>query len=193
MDATRVKGATDIASYMAASVTYSATATANIVFEIASPVATAQQKAMLVRVHRILFSATQTVAGNIGDWRLEKRAQATGGTSASMTAVPLDSGQLAARASVKNYTAEPTPGTLVGILWQPRMLVPAPATAIQPAWVFDFDTSKLLNGKPISLRAGEALSLNFGGGALPTGLANCQASVYWTEEALPGATVFKPQ
>jgi len=132
----------------------------------------------------VLFSATQTVAGNIGDWRLERRAAATGGTSASMTAVSLDSGQTAATASVRNYTAEPTPGALTGILWQPRMLVPAPATAVQPAWVFDFDTTKLLNGRPITLRAGEALSLNFGGGALPTGLASCQASVYWTEEKL---------
>lgn len=180
MDSMRVRGATDLPSYMAASVTYSATAAAEIVFEISN---TATPK-RLIRVHRILFSATQTVAGNIGDWRLEKRAAATVGTSASMTAVSLDSSQVAASASVLNYTANPTKGTLVGIIYQPRMLVPAPATAVSPASVFDFDLTSLLPGRPISLRASEALSLNLGGGTIPTGLANLQVSVYWTEEKL---------
>lgn len=184
MDSQRVRGATDLPSYMAASVTYSATAAATVVFEISNPTASAPPLQRIVRVQRILFSAVQTVAGNIGDWRLEKRATSTGGTSASMTAVPLDSGQKAATASALNYTANGTPGALVGILWQPRMLVPAPATAVNPAYVFDFDTSQLLNGKPISLRAGEALSLNFGGGTIPTGLASCQVSVFWTEEKI---------
>lgn len=184
MDAQRVRGATDLASYMAASVTYSATAAATVVFEISNPAAAAPPLQKLVRVHRVLFSATQTTAGNIGDWRLEKRVAATGGTSASMTAVPLDSGQTPATAVARNYTANGTPGTLAGILWQPRMLVPAPATVINPAYVFDFDTTFLLNGKPVSLRAGEALSLNLGGGTIPTGLANLQVSVYWTEEKL---------
>lgn len=184
MLSTRVRGATDLNSYMAASVTYSATAAATVVFEIASQAATASQKGRLLRVNRVLFSAVQTTAGNIGDWRLERRAQATGGTSASMTAVPLDSSQPAAFASVLNYTSNPTPGTLTGILWQPRVHVPAAATAVYPAWVLDFDMSQMLNGKAVTLRPGEALSLNFGGGALPTGLASCQASVYWTEEQL---------
>lgn len=184
MDSQRVRGATDIASYMAASVTYSATATAGIVFEISNPAAAAPPLQRIVRVHRVLFSATQTTAGNIGDWRLERRAAASGGTSASMTAVAMDSGQTAALAGVRNYTAEPTPGALTGIIWQPRVMVPAPATVLQPATVFDFDTRSLLNGRPVTLRAGQALSLNLGGGALPTGLANLQVSVYWTEEKL---------
>jgi hypothetical protein len=151
MDATRVKGATDIPSYMAASVTYSATAAATGVFEICNPAAAQREAQKVIRVHRVLFSAVQTTAGNIGDWRLEKRAvAATAGTAASMTAVPVDSSQLAATATVKNYTANPSGlGTLVGIIYQPRMLVPAPATAIAPATVMDFDTSTLLNGKPL--------------------------------------------
>lgn len=184
MDSTRVRGAQETPSYMAASVTYSATATANIVFELSNPAQSSSPLQRIVRVHRILFSATQTVAGNIGDWRLERRAAATGGTSASMTAVPLDSGQTVALAASKNYTADPTPGTLRGIIWQPRMLVPAPATAINPVYVFDFDTTQLLNGRPVTLRSGEAISLNLGGGALPTGLANLQVSAYWTEERI---------
>ncbi len=190
MDSLRVRGATDLPSYMAASVTYSATATASIVFEISNP----STSNRLVRVHRVLFSAIQTTAGNIGDWRLERRAAASGGTSASMTAVPADSSQLPATAVCRNYTAEPTPGALTGIIFQPRVLVPQASSVVNPATVLDFDTRHLLNGRPVTLRAGQALSLNFGGGALPTGLASCQASVYWTEEPLTsGGTAFKAQ
>lgn len=179
MDSQRVRGATDLATYMAASVTYSATAAATVVFSISG------SASRLVRVHRVLFSATQTVAGNIGDWRLEKRSTAnTAGTSASMTAVPHDSGIIPATASVRNYTDNPSAlGTLTGIIYQPRMLVPAPATAVNPACVFDLDCTALLNGQPISLRGvAEHLDLNFGGGTIPTGLANLQATVVWTEE-----------
>lgn len=195
MDSIRVKGATEIPSYMAASVTYSATAAATVVFEIGSPAATASNNpGKIVRVHRIIFSAIQTTAGNIGDWRLEKRALSTGGTSVSMTAVPLDSAQPASVASVLSYTNSPTPGTLVGIIYQPRMMVPQASSVLQPASVFDFDTTKLMNGKPITLRPGQAISLNFGGGALPTGLASCQVSVYWTEEPLTASpAAYRPQ
>jgi hypothetical protein len=191
MDATRVKGATDIPAYMAASVTFSATAAATVVFEITQPATPTR----LVRVHRVLFSATQTTAGNIGDWRLELGSTSTtGGTSASVTAVPVDSSQLSASASVKNFTANGNAGTLIGIIYQPRMLVPAPATAINPATVIDFDTTSLLNGRPITLRkAGESLRLNFGGGTIPSGLANCQATIYWTEEPIPNGTAYKAQ
>jgi len=191
VDATRVKGATDIPAYMAASVTYSATAAATVVFEIANVAAPSK----IIRVHRVQFSGTQTAAANIGDWRLELASTScTAGTSASVTAVKLDSTQTAATATVKNYTANPNLGVLVGILWQPRMLVPAPATAITPATVFDFDTTCLLNGRPITLRANEALRLNFGGGTIPSGLASCQASVYWTEEPIAATgTAYKAQ
>jgi len=178
MDSQRVRGATDLPTYMAASVTYSATAAATIVFELSNP----STSNRLVRVQRFVFSAVQTTAGNIGDWRLEKAAAATGGTSASMTAVPLDSSQVAAKASALNYTANPTGGTLVGILYQPRVLVPQASSAVNPATVIDFDTTSLLNGRPVTLRAGEALRLNFGGGTIPSGLASCQATVLWTEE-----------
>lgn len=180
MDSLRVRGATDLPTYMAASVTYSAAATATVVFEISNP----STSNRLVRVHRFLFSAIQTTAGNIGDWRLERAAPATGGTSAVMTAVPLDSSQVAAQAVCRNYTAEPTPGALTGIIYQPRLLVPQASSVVNPATVMDFDARDLLNGRPITLRANQALRLNFGGGALPTGLASCQATVYWTEEKL---------
>lgn len=184
MESTRVRGATDVPAYMAASVTYSATAAATVVFEIAN-LAAASVTPKLVRVHRVQFSAIQSTAGNIGDWRLELASTSTtGGTSASMTAVKLDSSQDAATATVKNFTANGNPGTLTGIIWQPRMLVPQASSAVQPATVFDFDTRNLLNGRPITLRLGQALRLNFGGGTIPSGLASCQASVYWTEEKL---------
>lgn len=181
MDALRVRGATDLPAYMGASVTYSATAAAEVVWEIANPAGSTR----LVRVHRVQFSGTQTTAGLVSVWRLEKCSTiCTGGTAASITAVPVDSSQLAAMATFKNYTANPTKGTLVGILWQPAMLVPAPASVAQPGTVFDFDSTCLLNGRPITLRVGESLRMNMGGGTIPSGLASCQVSAYWTEEKL---------
>lgn len=179
----RSRGAVDIPSFMAASVTYSATTAATVVWEIGQPATPTR----LIKVHRVLFSAVQTAAGNIGDWRLEiGSTSTTGGTSASMTAVQMDSGQpIAASSLVKNYTGNPNVGTLTGIIWQPRMLVPAAATAINPSYVFDFDTRDLLVGNGITLRkSGESLRLNMGGGTIPTGLASCQVSVYWTEEKI---------
>lgn len=182
-DATRVKGATDIPAYMAASVTFSATAAAEVVWEINNPGESTQSKPRIVRVHRVVLSGIQSTAGNIGDWRLELASTSTtAGTSASVTAVKLDSSQVAAVATVKNWTANGNKGTLTGIIWQPRVLVPQASSAVNPATVLDFDTSYLLNGRPITLRSGESLRINFGGGTIPSGLANVQVSCYWTED-----------
>lgn len=183
MDSTRVKGASDVPAYMGASVTYSATAAATVVWEIHNPTAAANATQKVVRVHRVMLSAVQTTGGNIGDWRLELASTScTAGTSASVTAVAIDSTQVAATATVKNYTANANLGTIRGIIWQPRVTIPAPATIINPSYVMDFDATSLLNGRPITLRANEALRLNFGGGTIPSGLANVQVSCYWTEE-----------
>lgn len=181
MNSQRVQGATELPSYMAASVTYSATAAATVVWEINNPTTSDR----LVKVHRFQFSATQTTGGLVSVWRLElASATSTGGTAASVTAVKVDSSQVAAQATVKNYTANPTAGALTGIIWQPAVLVPAPASVVNPGTVMDFDTRDLLNGRPITLRKGESLRLNMGGGTIPSGLASCQANVYWTEEKL---------
>lgn len=182
-DAQRVKGATDIPAYMAASVTFSATAAATVVWEINNPGGTGAQAKTIVRVHRVVLSGVQTTAGNIGDWRLELASTSTtGGTSASVTAVKLDSSQVAAQATVKNWTANGNAGTLIGIIWQPRVLIPQASSAVTPATVLDFDTTYLLNGRPITLRTGESLRINFGGGTIPSGLTNVQVSAYWTED-----------
>ncbi len=181
MNSLRVQGATDLPSYMAASVTYSATAAATVVWEINNP-ATSDR---LVRVHRFQFSATQTTGGLVSVWRLELAStSSTAGTSASVTAIKVDSSQVAAQAVVRNFTANPNAGVLTGIIWQPAVLVPAPASVVNPGTVIDFDTRDLLNGRPITLRRGEALRLNMGGGTIPSGLASCQAGAYWTEEKL---------
>lgn len=184
MDSMRVRGATEIPTYFGASVTYSATAAATDIFVITG------SATRLVRVQRLVFSGTQTVSGNVGTVAITKHSIAnTGGTAASITAVSVDSTQIPASAVLKNYTVNPTVDASALIVWQPRVLIAAPATADVSGVIFDFDFTKLLNGKPLTLRGiAQELAISLGGGTLPTGLASLQVSCIWTEERLGGST-----
>jgi hypothetical protein len=133
-----------------------------------------------VRILRIEFSATQTTAG-INNWFIAKRSTAnSAGTSAAVTAVPHDSGSSAATATVLQYTANPTPGTLVGNIRSAKILAPAPSSLANPTFVWDFESGN--TGVPPVLRgATQVLAVNFNGAALPAGLS-VQVNVTWTEE-----------
>lgn len=76
-----------------------------------------------IRVLRAEFSATQTTAG-VRDLVLLKRSTAnTGGTSTIPTATPHDSTSAVATAVVHAYTANPTLGTLVGIIRAKKLVI----------------------------------------------------------------------
>lgn len=130
-----------------------------------------------VQVVRAGIMTTQTTAG-LNVWDLLKRSTAnSGGTSSTLTAVPADSAFPAATAVVRQYTANPTAGTLVGRVWGGKVAAPVPASAVG-------DAEKIIDVNRISSLAlrgtGEVLAWNFGGAALPTGLS-VQAWVVWTE------------
>lgn len=126
-----------------------------------------------VFVTKVKITTTQTTAG-INVFNLVKRSTAnTAGTATALTAVPHDSNNSAAIATVQNYTANPTTGTPVGTIEASHILSPAPASLAsgnQRQYTFSYGEDD--NIQPIALRGtGQMLAVNFGGAALPTGLS----------------------
>lgn len=141
-----------------------------------------------IRVWSITLSGTQTTAGNVSQYVLIKRSTAnTAGTFVSATVVPHDSNNAAATVTVGHYTANPTVGSTVGTVRGHRTLVPAPATAVFPAYVgrWEFGQPDNVNHQvqPIVLRGTtQELNVNGSGAAIPTGAATYQCDFVWTEE-----------
>lgn len=132
-----------------------------------------------VHVLRMGLNTIETTGG-ANAWFIRKRSTAnTDGTSAPVTAVPHESTDDPAAATVLQYTANPTAGTLVGDVWASFVNAPALATAGGLRGVqIDFTA---LFGKPMKLLgAGHVLAWNFNGAALPAGLS-VLAYVSWVE------------
>lgn len=162
--------ASTFGSFKAASAPFTPGATPQDVFSITG------SATRIVRVTRMAITTVQTTAG-MNAWALAKRATAnSAGTSATVARVPDDDSYPAATATVLQYTANPTLGTLIGNVWSGRVASPAPASA--PAGSFEV----VVNGNGIATLTGitDVLAWNLGGIALPAGLS-VQASVYWTE------------
>lgn len=68
----------------------------------------------VIRVTRVIFSATKTVVGTIDLILLKRSTANSGGTSTTLTNVPHDSTNLAGTATVRAYTVNPVLGVLVG-------------------------------------------------------------------------------
>ncbi len=142
-----------------------------------------------IRVTRITITATTTSATPVAlDILLLKRSTAnTGGTSTgSPTAVPHDSANAAATATVLSYTAPPTTGTLVGTALrnQKLMLMLATATATdfmsndKLVWEFGNRPSQAIVLRGIT----EVLALNLNT-TTPTATASFDVDIEWTEES----------
>ena len=133
-----------------------------------------------IKVKRISISGTNT--GNTNAlFLLVKRSTAdTGGTSSTLTAVPSDSNNAAATASVKSYTANPTLGTTVGTVRGSYLFMPALAsTNVVSRMDFDFTQE---GAQPLILRGtGEVLAVNMNGATI-TGTTVLTISVTWVEE-----------
>ena len=134
-----------------------------------------------VRITAFAMLCTQNTAATNDIVFLKRSTADTGGTSTTRTAVPLDSTNPAATATVRTYTANPTTGTLVGNLMTTQILfsVPGGGASSQPVqpptWHFG-DT-----GQAIVLRGtGEVFAVNFNG---QTAFGNsCDMWAEWTEE-----------
>lgn len=135
-----------------------------------------------IKVVRMGLASTQTTAG-LNVWFIRKRSTAnSGGTSTTPTIVASDSSMPADTAVVRQYTADPTLGTLVGDVFIGKIDSPGittTGTGILGGLVVDFVGT---SGSPIVLRGtGEVLSWNFNNAALPAGLS-VTAWIEWLEE-----------
>ena len=164
-------------TFMAASSAFTPGATPQDVFTITGNATTN------VYVLKMGISTNQTTAGS-NAWFIAKRSAAnTGGTPATVTAVPMNSNSAAASATLNQYTANPTAGTLIGNMWSGFVNASAPATAGVGGYQgveVDFFATDTYCGPIALLSASEVLAWNFGGAALPTGLS-VLAWVLWAE------------
>lgn len=141
-----------------------------------------------IRVTRIELAATTTSATPAAlDILLLKRSTAnTGGTSTgSPTAVPHDSNNAAASATVLAYTAPPTTGNLVGTAIRNQKYLMALATSTATDFpqidhlMWDFGDRP---AQAIVLRGtGDVLAINLNA-ATPTATASFDIAIEWTEE-----------
>lgn len=132
-----------------------------------------------IKITKLEISGTTTAGSGITiPGTIIKRSTAnTGGTSTALTAVPHDSLNAAATATLKAYTANPTLGTLVGGLIAKRITF-TQSGAQRPDNIFEFTTRI---AQPVVLRGtSESVCVNFGG----TTITGPLISIYveWTEE-----------
>lgn len=127
-----------------------------------------------VRIHNIMLTGTTGTAA-VRDILLIKRSTAnSGGTSTTMTNIPLDSNAVAGTAVVRAYTVNPTLGNTVGTVRVRRVGVPTTGAATIDVAEFQFTV-------PLTLRGtSQVLAVNFGG----TGSAVITFSGYieWSED-----------
>ena len=160
-------------TYSGTSAAFASAATATDIFVIGG---SATKK---IRVLRIEVYATQTTAGAGNIFLLKRSTADTGGTSTVITKVPHDSTSAAATATVLNYTANPTTGTLVGNIRAYRGIIPASATAVNnPICRWEFGEN---SGSAIVLAGtAEQLAVNLNSVTVTGG--SFIIGVQWTEE-----------
>lgn len=163
-------------TYRAASASFLPAASATDVFTITG------SATKLVRVLRLSVSVSASSLAALSVLIIKRSTANTSGTSAGVTAVPVDSLNIAATATVLQYTANPTLGNTVGNVDSGRFMAgaaSASSTCSTMPYIFDFTPR---GGQALALRGiAEVLAVNFSSTSLSTGSLNC--SVEWTEEA----------
>jgi hypothetical protein len=167
--------------------TYSASVTDLTVAAAATDIFTLTGSATkTIRITHFSISGTETTAKQFYDVIMLKRSTAnTLGTSTTRTAVPYDSADAAATATVSAYTANPTLGTLVGNLSSVAVpfcqTVPSNAQSNGDAnthdWEFGTRPSKALVVRGTS----EVVAINLAGQTINGG-SSIDLYVEWTEE-----------
>jgi hypothetical protein len=133
-----------------------------------------------IRILRVGFSAQVTTAGVVNILLIKKSAANSGGTSAAATAVPHDSSDAAATATVLNYTANPTTlGAAVGTVRAARMFIPTSGTDIAD-FVNEWDFGYLPEKCVVLRGTTQVLSINLNATTVAGGTWTCY--VEWTEE-----------
>lgn len=160
-------------TYTASIVGLTAAAAATDIFTLTGSATTT------VRVIRLSVAATKTTE-SMQDLVILKRSTAnTGGTSTAPTTVSHDSADAAGTATPLAYTANPTVGTLVGIVQAEKLFFCETTKAILPNKVeYHYGAHQ---GKSIVLRGvNEVLAVNLNGKTV-TG-SSINIDITWTEE-----------
>lgn len=163
--------------------TYAATISALSVAASATDIFTLTGSATkTVRVTRLLVSASQTSAANVLLQLLKRSSANTGGTSTTPTAVPYDSADSAATATVRAYTANPSSlGTLVGVVAAVKAFLSTGSGNNSNSTILEYHFGAPNNAKEIVLRGtSEVFSLNLNAFTVAGGVF--AISVEWTEE-----------
>lgn len=142
-----------------------------------------------VRVLSIKLGTNNTAAGSQIFVLVKRSTDDSGGTPVTATNIPLDSGNPAATAVVRHYTANPAGlGTLLGTICTVKrsspVLTPASFAGIVEDAALEMLYWNTYPGvfQPVTLRAAtEILAVNFAGAALVAGQIHYY-TVVWTEE-----------
>lgn len=131
-----------------------------------------------VKVKRVLISATQTTAGSVLFVLLKRSTANTVGTSTAPTVVSHDTTNPAGTATVLAYTANPTIGTLVGNMFQKKVLTETVASASDfQGWDLQLEPQI----QPVVLRGiAQVFAINLNGATVAGG--NAAITITWTEE-----------
>lgn len=166
------------ATYGATSIDITPATTATDVFTITG------SASKTVYIHKITVTGNRTAHAHDLLVLLKRSTANTGGTFTTRTAVPYDSDNDAATATVRAYTANPTLGTLVGEIQARRVSFPVqtPTNAqgnggsVNP-WVWEYTK----DAQPITLRGtSEVLAINLNG--ITIAGRSLQFSIEWSEE-----------
>lgn len=156
------------ATYSAVAVNIAPAASATDVFTITG------SASKTVRILRIGISGIQTTAGLVNVILAKRSTANSGGTSVAATAVPNDSANGAATATVLSYTVNPTPGTLVGNVRGGLIEIGGAASVVNEGVIYDFGN---LPGQCIVLRGtNQVLAVNLNGVTVTGG-----SMTYWVE------------
>jgi hypothetical protein len=142
-----------------------------------------------IRVISLYLATTNTAAGSQQYFLIKRSADDTTGTFVAATAVPLDSNNGVATATVGHYTANPgglgaTVGTIRTVRWASPAPVPATFAGVVQDAGFDFFTNQGNSrlDQTVTLRgAAQILAVNFNGVALVAGQTHAY-HVEWIEE-----------
>lgn len=134
-----------------------------------------------VLLYGIRVSCTQTTAGIVTLHIIKRSTANSGGTSAGMTEIPLDSNYAAASTAALTYSANPTPGTSVGNIDTSKIGCMAAATAT-PNDIYISPASWRTN--PVVLRGtAQGVAVNLGGVTVSGG--NFAVTFEWRETTNP--------
>jgi hypothetical protein len=159
---------------------YSASVTGLVAANLATDIFTISgSSSKIVRITRINISATQNTSTTRNVQLIKRSTLNSGGTSTTRAAIPHDSNNIAASATIKAYTVNPTLGTAIGTVRTRRTQIQATmvSSAIDDVlWEFGTRPSQALVLRTVN----EMVSINLNGVTLSNNLFDID--IEWTEE-----------